>query len=282
MAHATRKYLIVQDGINYTALAIASSAKESHLHVVSYENLLDTSHHRRKFANGRYLFIIDRFTSWSQEQATLLNVRRYIIEYIINVSLCKHKQLEGRFSNTVLRLRTPMAILITTTKSHRNRVVHEPRHTRRPVRNDALVIGWLRSQQVRKKTKRDDEMKNEKKRDRKAAKRSKTGAVFESEGYSPSLPSGPARRLLLARNLQNTNTHNINLFFPFILARMVNYSRLLGRPRFWRKPAYISRLPESYYNHLQRLERPAERVHDVPNPGQLLDYHVADPRTLRM
>ncbi|KAI1301416.1 39S ribosomal protein L28, mitochondrial [Halotydeus destructor] len=63
---------------------------------------------------------------------------------------------------------------------------------------------------------------------------------------------------------------------------MVSYSRLIGKTRHWKRPSFLSRLPENYYRHRKELELPAERVHDVEEKGQLLDFHVADPKTLRI
>ena len=62
----------------------------------------------------------------------------------------------------------------------------------------------------------------------------------------------------------------------------VKYSRLFGRRPEWRHPSILARLPKCYYDYIQEMNKPATRVHDEEQKGQLLDYQMVDPENLRM
>ena len=48
------------------------------------------------------------------------------------------------------------------------------------------------------------------------------------------------------------------------------------------KHPLLRRIPQRYWDHVNELEKPGERVHDYEEKGDLLDYYVADPKMLRM
>lgn len=58
----------------------------------------------------------------------------------------------------------------------------------------------------------------------------------------------------------------------------INISKL----RQWRKPHYLSRLPDHYYKHRRQLEQPSNAGYDQPSTTKLLDYDIVDPKTGRM
>lgn len=62
----------------------------------------------------------------------------------------------------------------------------------------------------------------------------------------------------------------------------VKYSQVLGRKAAWKHPSVLARLPQCYYDYVQEMKKPATRVHDVPQKGDLLDYKLVDSDNLRM
>lgn len=58
----------------------------------------------------------------------------------------------------------------------------------------------------------------------------------------------------------------------------INISKL----RKWRKPYYLSRLPDHYYKHRRQLELPSSLGYDEKPKTKLLDYNFADRRTGRV
>lgn len=63
---------------------------------------------------------------------------------------------------------------------------------------------------------------------------------------------------------------------------MVRYTQLAGRKPAFAGFSYLARLPEHYYQYLMQLQQPGERVHDVKEESDLLDYKLADKETLRV
>lgn len=55
-----------------------------------------------------------------------------------------------------------------------------------------------------------------------------------------------------------------------------------GRCRQFRGNSILARLPDHYYQFVKQLERPGKRVHDEPDPSDLLDYRLADKETGRV
>ena len=51
---------------------------------------------------------------------------------------------------------------------------------------------------------------------------------------------------------------------------------------YWLTHPAFKRLPDHYFRHRMELEKTGERVNDEPQKGLLLDYYIADTKTLRM
>jgi len=56
----------------------------------------------------------------------------------------------------------------------------------------------------------------------------------------------------------------------------------LSKLRNWRKPHYLSRLPEHYYKHRRQFEKPSSVGYDEKPKGKLLDYDIVDKRSGRV
>ena len=63
---------------------------------------------------------------------------------------------------------------------------------------------------------------------------------------------------------------------------MVRYTQLAGRLAAFSGMNPQARLPDHYYKYLMELEQPGERVHDVKEAADILDYKIVDKETLRM
>ena len=63
---------------------------------------------------------------------------------------------------------------------------------------------------------------------------------------------------------------------------MVRYTQLAGRLPAFSGMNMTARLPEHYYKHLMELQQPGQRVHDDPEPAEILDYKLMDKETLRV
>lgn len=56
----------------------------------------------------------------------------------------------------------------------------------------------------------------------------------------------------------------------------------LSKLRAWRKPSYLSRLPNHYYKHRRQLELPSSVGYDEKPKAKLLDYDFVDRRAGRV